>query len=596
MIIRGATVVDGTGGPPRVQDVAIVAGRIVEVGAALEGEAREVFQAQGLIVTPGFIDVHTHYDAQLAWDAELLPSSAHGVTTVVVGNCGVGLAPVRATDRDRLMHLLEVIEEVPVAVMSECLAWTWESFADYLSAMGCNEYAIDVAALLPHVALREYVMGARGRGKSPANAEDIAAMRAIVFEAVRAGALGVSTSRSCIHMTESGPLPGTYAANEELLAIAEAIRDAGGGVFQMIPSGQSGVIEGDGGENVIAGMRPDPYRLSQEVETMRWLHRQTGVTCTFSFAMNSEIGPDYARATQALADAHAAGEQLYPQYSPRPLNALSCLDAQHIFTSRPTYRAIAHLPRAERAARMAEPAIRAAILSESDLPLETSDPLQMMALTFRNNLKYVHALPDYEPLPATSVRQIARDTGRNPEEVYYDLLIADEGRAVLAWFADYRRGDMTEKEQTLQNPNYLVGLGDGGAHYKLIVDASHPTFLLAHWGRDRTRGRRFPIEMLVHRLTKLPADVAGFADRGVVAPGMRADLNVIDFDRLGVSLPRIVADLPAGAQRFLQDATGYVLTMVNGVPTRRNDRDTGARPGRITRNPRASSVPGSRVG
>ncbi len=512
-----------------------------------------------------------------------------GGTTVVMGNCGVGLAPLQKGGEDWLMHVLEVIEEVPVATMTRSIEWAWQSFADYLSVIDGRSYAMDVAALLPHTALRECVMVERGRRNDVASAEDIAAMRKIVFEAVKAGALGVSTSRSCIHMTEYGPLPGTRAHKDEILAIAEAIREAGGGVFQMIPSGQSGVVEGDGNENVIAGMLPDPYPLSAEVETMRWLHQQTGVTCTFFFGMNSAIGPEYERAVHALAVAHAAGERLYPQYSPRPLNALSNLDAQHLFTQRPSYQSIAHLPRAERARKMAEPAVRAAILSEQDLPVETDDPLQMMAITFKNNLKNVYALPDYEPLPSQSVRAMARASGVDPEAVYYDLLIANEGRAVLAWFADYGRGDMCEKETMLLNPNYLVDLGDGDAHYKLIVDASHPTYLLAHWGRDLIRGRRFPIEMLVNRLTGLPAKVSGFDDRDEIVVGKRADINVIDFEGLSLGLPEMVDDLPAGARRFLQSARGYVMTLVNGVITRRDDVDTGARPGSLARNPQVTS-------
>lgn len=590
LLIKGGTVVDGTGAAPSVQDVAIRDGKIVAVAASLDGDAKETVDATGLLVTPGFVDIHTHYDAQVAWDSELLPSSAHGVTTVVISNCGVGFAPVRKKDQEWLMQVMQVIEDVPVSVMKAGMKWDWESFSEYLDAMGRNSYAIDIATQVTHTALRKYVMGDRAdRDETPTPAE-VEEMRRLVKEAVQAGAMGFSTSRCSIHQTEHGPLPGTMASDEEIENLVTAVSEAGGGVYQLIPSGLTGVVAGhdSGAKNEIAGMLPDPHLLSDEIKRMRHLHQKTGVTCTFSFPSSPKMGEDYARSRELLAQAHAAGEKIFPQYAPRPLTAFGNLDVQHIFTGRPTYRSIAHLPRAERAAKMADPAIKAAILSEDDVEPETHDPLQSMAITFRKNLKAVYLFAegqmDYEQDPSQSVSALAEAQGRDPVELYYDLLIADEGRNLLVWFADYRDGDLRLKQEYVPEPSFVMGLSDGGAHAKLIVDGSFQTSFLAHWGRDRTRGPRFPVEMLVNRITELPAKVFGFVDRGVIKEGMRADINVIDFDRLDIGLPHLVGDFPTGAERFLQDATGYVMTVVNGVVTRRDDKDTGARPGRLFRN------------
>lgn len=596
LLIKGGTVVDGTGCEPSVQDVAIKDGLIVAVGPDISGEASEVVDAKGLLVTPGFVDIHTHYDAQVAWDSELLPSSAHGVTSVVISNCGVGFAPVRKQDQEWLMQVMQVIEDVPVAVMKAGMKWDWESFSEYLDVMERNSYALDIATQVTHTALRKYVMGDRADRDETPNEDEVAEMRRLVREAVEAGAMGFSTSRCSIHQTEHGPLPGTMASDEEIDSLVEAVSEAGGGVYQLIPSGLTGVVAGqdNGVKNEIAGMLPDPHLLSDEIKRMRRLHQKTGVTCTFSFPSSPKMGDDYARSREQLAEAHAAGEKIFPQYAPRPLTAFGNLDVQHIFTGKPTYRSLAHLPRAERARKMAEPEIKAAILSEDDVEPETHDPLQSMAITFRNNLKAVYLFSDdnmdYEQAPSQSVHALATAQGRDPVELYYDLLIADEGRNLLVWFADYRDGDLRLKQEYVPEPSFVMGLSDGGAHAKLIVDGSFQTSFLAHWGKNRTRGPRFPIEMLVNRITQLPAKVFGFTDRGVIKEGMRADINVIDFERLSIGLPHLVGDLPTGAERFLQDAQGYVLTIVKGVVTRRDDKDTGARPGRLFRNPYSAAA------
>ncbi|MFM8498763.1 MAG: N-acyl-D-amino-acid deacylase family protein [Chakrabartia sp.] len=597
MLIRNGTVVDGTGASPAVKDVAIKDGKIVALGEGIGGAAKEVLDATGLLVAPGFIDIHTHYDAQVLWDTELQPSVSNGVTTFVMGNCGVGLAPVKKEDTDWLAYVLEVIEEVPSDAVKKAVDFNFESFPEYLDEIDKRSYTMDIIAQVPHVAVRAYVMGERGIRNEPATAEDLAAMRKIVQEAVEAGAFGFSTSRCMIHMLDSGPLPGTYAKDDEMLAMAEAIRDAGGGVVQMIPSGQGGVVEGDGKETKLAGVRPDPHRISDEVRLMRQLHQKTGVACTFSFSSNPSIGDDFARVMSEIDAAHAEGEPILPQIPGRFLTVLSNLDTQHIFVARPTYHAIAHLPVADRARKMAEPEVKAAILSEQDVDLGVTDPLQMMAQSMRMSMQnifpYEGKATDYDPLPEQSVTARAASRGCSPDEVVYDLLIEDEGKAILIWIFDYSEEVMALRERQLHNPGIAIGAGDAGAHAKLIVDAGIYTHLLSRWAKDRRGGKAVPVEMLVHRSTKLVADTYGLDDRGVIAVGKRADLNVIDHDRLGCERPRLVADFPGGSKRYLQDGIGYVMTMVNGVPVRRNDQSTGARPGKVLRNPRARAARGT---
>lgn len=591
MLIKNGTVVDGTGGPGVVKDVAIQNGVIVALGKGINGDAKEVLDATGLLVAPGFIDVHTHYDAQVLWDTELQPSASNGVTTMVMGCCGVGLAPVKKQDTEWLAYVLEVIEEVPADAVKATIDFSFESFPEYLDEIDRRRYTMDIVAHVPHVALRAYVMGERGIRNEPATPEDIAAMSALVREAVAAGAFGFSTSRSTIHSLDTGPLPGTYAHEGEIMAMAEAIRDAGGGVVQMIPSGQGGVVEGDGREAQFAGMKPDPHRISDEVKLMRKLHQKTGVSCTFSFGANASIGDDWQRVIAEIDAAHAAGEPILPQVAARFLNALINLDGQHIFLAKPTYKAIAHLPRAERARKMAEPAIKAAILSEPDDDLGTDDPLQLFWVSMRKMLKavfpYEGKYTDYEPFPENSVKARAVARGVHPEEEFYDLLIADEGEAILIWFADYNESVIPLKDSQFRNPGYGIGVGDAGAHAKLIVDAGIYTYLLARVAKPRPRGEPIPVEALVNRCTKLVADTYGMDDRGVIAVGKRADINVIDLANLDFERPRLAYDFPGGAPRYLQDGRGYVMTMVNGVPVRRNDKDTGARPGRVARNPRS---------
>lgn len=595
LLIRNGLVADGTGTRPVVLDIAVRDGVIVAMGPGVEGKAREVVDAAGRLVTPGFIDLHTHFDGQVTWDDQLLPSSGHGVTTVVTGNCGIGFAPVRPGAEDWLINLTEGVEDIPGSALHDGITWGWESFPEYLDVLARREYAVDVATHVPHSAVRAYVLGKRAETDEPATDAELAEIARIVGEGIRAGAVGVGTSRMSLHRgSDGGVLPGTRAPEDELLAIARAMRDAGGGVFQMVPSGGAGGVEGQPGEAMRAGVARDQFTLSAEIEMMRRLHRETGQTITFTLAENRALGrEEYTRARHVVADAKAAGERVHPQFAPRPVGGLVSLATYHPFLRRPGYLEIADLPVTERARRMTDPALKARILAEEDKPVGSTDPRKHTHETLQRHVADIYlldgadGLPDYEPDPSTSVAGRAAAQGREPLDVFYDLLIADGGHAVLIWFATgYVSGDLGRVAEYLSDPHYVMGLGDAGAHVQFICDASFPTFLLSHFARRRTRGPRFAVESIVRKLTKDPADLYGFADRGVLEVGRRADLNVIDLDALSLTRPRTVADLPTGAERFLQDARGYALTVVAGVVTRRDDADTGARPGRLYRRPR----------
>lgn len=592
LLIRNGLVADGTGSPPERLDIAIRNEVIVAMAPTLTGPAREIVDAAGLLVTPGFIDLHTHFDGQATWDDQLLPSSGHGVTTVVTGNCGIGFAPIRPGTEDWLVALTEGVEDIPGSALHDGISWGWESFPEYLDVLESRPYAIDVATQVPHSAVRAYVLGRRAENNEEATEDELAEIARIVREGIRAGAVGVGTSRVSVHRgSDGGALPGTRAPERELEVIARAIRDAGGGVFQMVPSGGAGGVEGQEGESLRVGVPRDPFPLSVEVEMMRRLHRDTGVPITFTLTENRGLGRDeFTRTRHVVEDAKAAGERVHPQFAPRPIGGLVSLGTYHPFRQRPSYLELSELPLPERARRMADPSVKARILAEEDKPVDSTDPRQNTHLTLQRHARDIYpllgadGLPDYEPHPSTSIAAQAAAKGLSELEVFYDRLIEEDGRAVLAWFATgYVHGDLGRVAEYLCDGQYLMGLGDAGAHVQFICDASFPTFLLSHFGRRRTRGPRFAIESLVRKLTKDPADLYGFHDRGVLEVGRRADLNVIDLERLQLARPRMVADLPTGAERFLQDARGYVLTTVAGVVTRRDDTDTGARPGRLYR-------------
>ncbi|HVW80971.1 MAG TPA: amidohydrolase family protein [Mycobacteriales bacterium] len=578
-VIAGGTVVDGTGAAPYTADVAIQDGRIAEIGRINSG-AHERIDADGALVTPGWIDVHTHYDGQVTWDDALEPSASNGVTTLVMGNCGVGFAPVRPSDHAVLIDLMEGVEDIPGSALSLGMPWgSWESFADYLDLLDRRRYAVDIAAQVAHGAIRFYVMGERGVANEDATADDLDAMATIVREALAAGAVGVTTSRTVGHRSRSGnPVPGTFAAETELLALAGAMTTSGHGVFEAIVAGTIGTLEALGGDHAT---------MLEELPHLRRVAEVSGKPVTFTVAQLFDCPDEWRTILQIARESSAAGAVLRPQVIPRSVTLMTSLDAYHLFMFRPTYLSIAHLPLAERVAQMRRPEIRDAILAETDKLEGQPSGAAALMLLFNSALPVTFPLADpvaYEPSFDDSVFIKAMALGVEPQAYMYDLLLEDEGRAFYAALgSNFAGGNLEVCREMLLDPNTVTGLSDAGAHVNLISDCSASTFHLTHWGRDRTAGEKLPIELLVHKLSGGNADLYGFHDRGRSQVGKRADINVIDMDRLKIRTPEIRYDLPGGASRILQGADGYVATLVNGVVTRRDSTDTGARPGRLAR-------------
>ena len=560
MVIRRGTVVDGTGRPRFEADVAVDGGVITEVGE-VAGRGRREIDAHDLLVAPGWVDVHTHYDGQVTWDPLLAPSSWHGVTTLVMGNCGVGFAPVRPGSEDFLIELMEGVEDIPGTALHEGISWGWESFAEYLDALAGMKRAVDVAAQVPHCAIRAYVLGDRAHDNE-VSADEIAEMSRLTRDALRAGAIGFTTSRTILHRSRHGLVPGTHSTPEELLGIGRALGVAGHGVFEMVSDMQ--------------GQEPD-------LAWMKEFCRTTGRAITFAIAQTF-VQPDAWRETLARAHELAAdGLAIVPQVACRPTGMLFGLQSSfHPFIVYPTYRdQLALLPLAARAARMRDPQVRARMMSED---LDTQDPIVRILLTNWGQMFPLGDPPDYEPPAERSIAAIAQASGRRAEEVAYDLMIENGGRQFLfAPLANYLDYDFEVIREMMLHPRTVLGLSDGGAHCGLICDASMPTFLLTHWARDRRRGERIPIEQAVRLQTSNTASVYGLADRGVIAPGKRADFNVIDFDRLALHAPEMVFDLPAGGRRLVQHVDGYRATIVSGEVTFEDGEPTGAMPGKLVR-------------
>jgi len=559
LVIRGGTVFDGTGGAPFVADVAIRDGRIVAVGAVAE-RGREEIDASGKLVTPGFIDVHTHYDGQLIWAERMSPSSSHGVTTVVTGNCGVGFAPCRPQDHTRLIKLLEGVEDMPEIVLADGLTWDWETFPEFVAALKRRRHDVDFAVQLPHAALRMYVMGDRAVDGSVATDADMAQMRSLAREAVEAGALGFGTSRNIFHqMLDGTVIPTAHTPEAELKAIAEGMAEAGGGVMQAILN--------------ITEPKPD-------LEMFRRVSAQTGTP--LSFSMFQVGGPDKDNWMDLLKTVEAANEdgpRVTAQVFARPVGVLLGLDTSyHPFSAYPSYDRIADLPLAERVAEMKKPEVRAAILADEP------DPRGFIFYAVARQYEKIYALgspPNYEPDPETSVAAIARARGVRPEEIAYDLLLEDDGQALLIQTAaNYEDHTLDPVRVMLTHPNAVPALGDGGAHYGMICDSTYTTFMLTHWGRDRGHGR-IDLPQIIRAMSSKPAEMLGLTDRGRIAVGLKADINVIDFDALTLHAPHMVRDLPSGGRRLTQDADGYVATIVSGEAIMRDGQPTGALPGRM---------------
>lgn len=566
LAIRNARLVDGTGVPARHADVSVADGRIAAVDdAGGAPTARREIDAEGLLLTPGWVDVHTHYDAQASWDPYLTPSSWHGVTSAVMGNCGVGFAPAAPDRHEWLIELMEGVEDIPGSAMTEGITWAWESFEEFLDALDARHYALDIGAQIAHGPVRGYVMGDRGAANEPATADDIAAMSDIVERALRAGALGFSTSRTPLHRSLSGELvPGTTADADELLGLADALGRVGHGVFQFAP------------EHVDVPTAEWPW--------MRAIAERTGRTVSVNLNQPNSA-PDLWRDVLALLDdARADGVPIVAQVAGRVVGLLMCLEGSfNPLDFHPAYAPLRDLPLTERVAALRDEAVRTRLRTEPDdgglfrnVVLDKLDSWWPVA----------DGDIDYEPSADDSIAAVAARTGRHPVDLVVDQLIAHDGHGmILTPFFNYAYGDLSFQYEAHQHPSTRMGLADAGAHCRVICDGGTPTFMLTHWTRDRTRGPRLGLEHVVHRQTQQTAALYGLHDRGVVAPGYRADLNLIDYDRLTFGPPRMAYDLPGGARRLVQKADGYVATFVNGVQTVDDDEFTGELPGRLVRGP-----------
>jgi N-acyl-D-aspartate/D-glutamate deacylase len=571
LLIKGGTVVDGTGAPAVTADVAISNGVVTDVGK-VDGGAERVIDADGLLVTPGFVDVHTHYDGQATWDDLLSPTCWHGVTTVVMGNCGVGFAPVAPDRHDWLIGLMEGVEDIPGAALSAGMRWGWEQFPEYLDALDQRQWVIDVGTQVPHGAVRAYVMGERGARNEPATSDDIEAMAAIVRAGVQAGALGFSTSRTIAHRAIDGePVPGTFAAEDELFGIGRVLGELGTGVFELAPAGALG-------EDIAA---PD-----REMAWMRKLAGATGRPVTFALTQNNADPTSWQRMLDLAADAAAEGAPVRPQVHGRTVSILLGFQTFHPFAFTPAWGAsgVGLLPWTEQVARInADPDLRERLVLEAKALEE--DPVVMGFMKPRRVFPLGDP-PDYEPPAERSVAAIAAARGAGVWDTFLDMMLSDGGRELLnSPVLNYTDGSLDAAREMLVHPTSAFGLGDGGAHAGQTCDASTTTFMLTHWVRDRADGR-IPLETAVNKVTQRTAALYGLGDRGVLAPGYVGDANVIDAAGLRLHRPEMIHDLPADGRRFVQRADGYVATIKRGAVTFADGEDTGARPGRLLRGAR----------
>ena len=560
LVIRGGTVIDGSGADRFVADVAIKDGKVARIGDIKETGSKEI-DATGKLVTPGWVDIHTHYDGQATWDPILAPSSWHGVTTVVMGNCGVGFAPVKPEDREFLIQLMEGVEDIPGAALSEGIDWKWESFPEYLDALESFPRAIDVAAQVPHGAIRAYVMGERCNTDYAPNEEEVAQMAALVREGVEAGALGFSSSKTLLHKDVHGEyMPGTFSGNEEMLALGLGMKGLNNSVFELVS---------------------DHLGEDEEWAWVTEFQKQTGLTVTLiaTTAPAYENGKMYKLAEQARAE----GREIRPQAAGRPTGVLHGLQSSfHAFIGHPTFRAeLAHLDHDALVAAMSDPDMKARILSEqSEI---TSGPMQNLE-HLMNQVFPLGDNPNYEPDAADSIAGIARAQGKEPMEVMYDLLVGNNGKELFYQpLGGYQSYSLEFQKMLLEHPNVLFGLSDGGAHCGVIADAGMPTFIMTHWGRDRSKGDKMSLEFIVRALTSNTAEAFGMFDRGRIAEGYIADLNIIDFDKMRLHRPEAVFDLPAGGRRLVQRAEGYDCTIKAGEVIFEQGQHTGALPGKLVR-------------
>ena len=576
-LIKQAQIVDGTGSEPVTGDVAIQDGRIAAVGA-VDGTAKETINADGAYLTPGWVDVHTHYDGQVSWDDTIDPSFSHGVTSIVMGNCGVGFAPCPPGGERRMIELMEGVEDIPGTALYEGIEWgQWETFPEYIDYLGRRQFTLDVGTQIPHSAVRNYVMGERALRHEDATAEDLEAMAKIVREGLEAGAVGFSTSRTIGHRSVLGePIPGTFAEKAELLAIGAAMKQAGKGVFQAVPAGVVGDLAG-----------PEHYTTEQEVELFAAVAKASGRKATFTLAQNGSRPDQWRACLDLVAQANAEGVEITPQIATRPIGFVTSLKSYHMFQRRETFLKLAELPFDQMLAEMRKPEVKAKILADNDIkpdqPGTMANIYGLLAMAAPSMFPIEQPI-DYEPTADKNIGALAAAAGQEVPSFMYDFLLEnDGGNFAILLGANFVDGSFSVMEDMIEHPNTTIGLSDAGAHVNLIFDAVGPTYQLTHWVRDRSRGRRMPIELIVHKQTKRNADLFGMHDRGEIAVGKRADLNLFDLSRLALGPLEVHADLPAGGQRILQGAEGYLATFVAGVKTRENDADTGARPGRVIR-------------
>lgn len=569
LVIRGGMIVDGSGDEPRTGDIAISADRLVEVGGRA-GPARREIDADGAMVAPGWVDIHTHYDGQATWDPHLSPSGWHGVTSVVMGNCGVGFAPAAPDRHDWLIGLMEGVEDIPGAALAEGMTWGWESFPEYLDALASMERAVDVGTQVPHGAVRAYVMGERGARNMPADEADIAQMGAIVEEGLRAGALGFSTSRTMLHRAVDGePVPGTFAGAEELLGLGRAMGRAGHGVFELATDFGIGGMQG---------------RFADELDWMRQVAAESGCTVTFILGQADRAPQEWRRILDLTEEAQAAGADVRALVAARPAGLLLGLQSSlHPFMGHPSFAEIADLSLEGQVAVLRGSEFRARLLAEGTG--YTGAFNRTVAESF-DKMFPLGDPPDYEPGPERSIAAIAAREGRDPAEVCLDHLLLRDGRELLYYpLLNYTGGDFEVIREQLDSPNTVLSLSDGGAHCGLICDASTPSYLLTHWARDRSRGPTLPLQKVVRMQTHETAACYGLDDRGLLRPGLRADVNIIDLDALRLHPPHMVHDLPAEGRRLVQPVEGYVATALAGEITWQDGEATGAMPGRLIRGP-----------
>jgi len=566
LVIRNGKIVDGTGELARSGDIAIDGGVIAAVGGKAGAGRREI-NADGLLVTPGWVDIHSHYDGQVAWDPYVSPSSWHGVTTVVMGNCGVGFAPVKRGSEEFLLNLMDAVEDIPTATLAAGINFEWETFGEYLDALSRMKRAIDIGAQVPHCAVRVYAMGERGARNEEATPDDLARIAAAVREGIKAGALGASTSRTKVHSTREGELvPGTFAGVDELMAIGRALGEAGHGVFEVIS---------------------DMHGVDRSMEWMIRLTTETRLPISLAALGDGPTGPGIRRRLEFMKQANAAGARLVNQLAVRSPGQLMGLEtSSNPLIGRPSYDALAHLPLSERVARMRDPQVRARIIAE--MPAEDWNHFNMPTAGYAN-LFPLGEPPNYEPVREMCLEEIARRENKSPQAAYYDTMLGREGRELVYRPFNYVRSySLDPLRDLLLDPVNVVSLSDGGAHCAEICDASAPTFLLTHWVRDRGRNGRIPLEVAVKRQTRETAQLYGMEDRGALLEGLKADINLIDFENLNSHAPEIVFDFPAGGKRFVQRAEGYKYTIVSGEVVFTDGQPTGAMPGKVVRGGRSA--------